>query len=251
MRLNPVLAGLATYPFVRLDEARDAAVARGATVIDFGAGEPREETPPFLRRAVAEAIELEPVSSYPKAAGLPELRAAISGWLGRRFGVAVDPGTEVVPTFGSKEAIFHLAQVVGGAGARVAVTTPAYPVPARGAAFAGADVVELPLEARRGWLPDLDAVDWEGVSVLWLNSPNNPTAVAAPLDLFERAAALARAHGFVLACDEAYSELWFEGEPPHSALEAGDRRTSSSSTRSPSARRCPATDSASRPATPS
>jgi succinyldiaminopimelate transaminase len=221
VRLNPVLAGLATYPFVRLDEAREAALARGAQVIDFGAGEPREETPPFLRRAVAEAIELEPVSSYPKAAGLPELRAAIAGWLGRRFGVAVDPDTEVVPTFGSKEAIFHLAQVVGGAGSRVAVTTPAYPVPARGAAFAGAEVVELVLDRDHGWLPDLDAVDWDGVSVLWLNSPNNPTAVAAPPELFERAAALAREHGFVVACDEAYSELWFEGEPPHSALEAG------------------------------
>ena len=224
MRLNPVLAGLATYPFVRLDEARDAALARGAQVIDFGAGEPREETPAFLRRAVAEAIELEPVSSYPKAAGLPELRLAIAGWLGRRFGVAIDPDTAVVPTFGSKEAIFHLAQVVGGRGSRVAVTTPAYPVPARGAAFAGAEVVELALEPARGWLPDLDAVEWEGVSVLWLNSPNNPTAVAAPLELFERAAALARAHGFVVACDEAYSELWFEGEPPHSALEVGDHR---------------------------
>ncbi len=221
MRLNPVLTGLATYPFVRLDEARDAVLARGATVLDFGAGEPREETPPFLRRAVAEAIELEPVSRYPKAAGLPELRVAIADWLDRRFGVALDPDAQIVPTFGSKEAIFHLAQVVGGAGARVAVTTPAYPVPARGAAFAGAEVVELPLEPARGWLPDLDAVDWDGVSVLWLNSPNNPTAVAAPVDLFERAAARARAHGFVLACDEAYSELWFEGDAPHSALEAG------------------------------
>jgi succinyldiaminopimelate transaminase len=223
MRLSPVLAGMATYPFVRLDEAKAAALARGAQVIDLGAGEPREETPPFIRRAVADAIEAEPVSGYPKAEGLPALRAAIAAWVRTRFGAQLDPVTEVVPTLGSKEAIFSLAQVVGGPGARIAVTTPGYPVPARGALFAGADVVELRLDPDRGWLPDLDAVDWDGVAILWLNSPNNPTAVAAPLEFYERAAALARAHGFVLACDEAYSELWFAGNPPGSALQLGDR----------------------------
>jgi succinyldiaminopimelate transaminase len=223
MRLSSVLTGLPTYPFVRLDEAKAAALVRGAQVIDFGAGEPREETPPFIRRAVAEAIEAEPVSGYPKADGLPALRAAISTWVETRFGAALDPDTEVVPTLGSKEAIFGLAQVVGGPGARIAVTTPGYPVPARGALFAGADVVELRLEAANGWLPDLDAVDWEGIAILWLNSPNNPTAVAAPLEFYERAAALARAHGFVLACDEAYSELWFDGDPPASVLQVSDR----------------------------
>jgi succinyldiaminopimelate transaminase len=223
MRLSPVLTGLGTYPFVRLDEAKAAALARGVQVIDFGAGEPREETPPFIRRAVAEAIEAEPVSGYPKAEGLPALRVAIAAWVQTRFGAELDPDAEVVPTLGSKEAIFGLAQVVGGPGARIAVTTPGYPVPARGALFAGADVMELRLDPARGWLPDLDAVDWDGVAILWLNSPNNPTAAAAPLELYEQAAALARAHGFVLACDEAYSELWFAGEAPASALQVPDR----------------------------
>jgi len=223
VRLSPVLTGLGTYPFVRLDEAKAAALGRGAAVIDFGAGEPREETPPFIRRAVAEAIEAEPVSGYPKADGLPALRAAIATWVERRFGTTLDPDGEVVPTLGSKEAIFGLAQVVGGPGARIAVTTPGYPVPARGALFAGADVVELRLDAANGWLPDLDAVDWDGIAILWLNSPNNPTAVAAPLEFYERAAALARAHGFVLACDEAYSELWFSGDAPASVLQVSDR----------------------------
>jgi aspartate/methionine/tyrosine aminotransferase len=225
MRLSPVLAGLATYPFVRLDEAKAAALARGVEVIDFGAGEPREETPAFIRRAVAEAIEAEPVSGYPKAEGLPALRAAIAEWVGRRFGARLDPDTEVVPTLGSKEAIFHLAHVVGGPGARVATTTPGYPVPARGAMFAGAGVLELRLEPERGWQPDLEDVDWDGVAILWLNSPNNPTAATASLELYERAAGLARAHGFVLACDEAYSELWFAGDPPVSALQVADRRS--------------------------
>ncbi|MEA2325011.1 MAG: N-succinyldiaminopimelate aminotransferase, partial [Solirubrobacteraceae bacterium] len=87
----------------------------------------------------------------------------------------------------------------------------------------GAEVLQLRLEAEHGWLPDLDAVDLKGVAVLWLNSPNNPTAATAPLEFYERAAALARAHGFVLACDEAYSELWFAGDPPVSALQVADR----------------------------
>jgi len=223
VRLSRVLAGLPTYPFVRLDEAKQAALARGIDVIDLGAGEPREETPAFIRRALAEAVEAMPVLGYPKVAGLPELRAVIAAWVERRFGAHLDPDTEIVPTLGSKEAIFGLAQVVGGPGARIAVTTPGYPVPARGAVFAGAaDVIELRLDVEHGWLPDLDAVDWDGVAILWLNSPNNPTAVAAPLAFYERAAALARAHGFVLACDEAYSELWFAGDPPASALQVPD-----------------------------
>ena len=108
------------------------------------------------------------------------------------------PTTEIVPTLGSKEAIFHLAQVVAARGDRVVVTTPGYPVPDRGALFAGAEVVEVPLDPARGWQPDLDAVDWDGVALLWLNFPNNPTAATAPLDAAtSAAAALAREHDFV------------------------------------------------------
>jgi succinyldiaminopimelate transaminase len=222
VRLNPVLAGMASYPFVRLGEAKRAVAARGLQVIDFGVGEPREETPAFIRRALARALDAEPVSSYPLAEGLPELREAVAAWVGRRFGASLDPDAEIVPTMGSKEAIFHLAQIVAGRGDRVAITAPAYPVYSRGALFAGAEPVDVPLDPARGWLPDLDAVDWDGVALLWLNYPNNPTAATATLELYERAAALARAHGFVLASDEAYSELWFDGDPPVSALQIGD-----------------------------
>ena len=223
MRLSPVLTGLGTYPFVRLAEARRAAQADGADVIDFGVGEPREETPAFIRRALAEAIEAEPVSAYPSADGLPETRAAIAAWTRRRFGAPLDADTEVVPTLGSKEAVFSLAQIVGGPGAAVGVPTPGYPVPARGAAFAGAHTVDVPLSASRDWLPDLDALP-DDLALLWLNYPNNPTGARAPLAFLERAQQLALSRGFVLACDEAYSELWFAGEPPHSALELADRR---------------------------
>ena len=222
MRVNPVLAGMASYPFVRLAEAKQAVAARGVHVIDFGVGEPREETPAFIRRALARALDAEPVSSYPLAPGLPELREAVAAWVARRFGATVDPDAEVVPTMGSKEAIFHLAQIVAGRGDRVAIPTPAYPVYARGALFAGVEVMDVPLDPARGWLPDLQAMEWDGVALLWLNYPNNPTAATATLELYEQAAALARAHGFVLAVDEAYSELWFAGDPPVSAIQLGD-----------------------------
>jgi N-succinyldiaminopimelate aminotransferase len=219
VRLSPVLAGLGTYPFVRLEQARARLRAAGVSLIDFGMGEPREETPAFIREALAAAIT--PVAPYPSAVGLPELRAAIAAWAGRRFGVTLDPDTEVIPTLGSKEAVFALANVF--AGEVVAVPTPSYPVYDRGALFAGKTVRELPLTEANGWLPDLDAVDWSGVGVLWLNYPNNPTGARAPLDFYEHAAALAREHGFVLASDEAYSELYFAGEPPLSALQIADR----------------------------
>jgi len=111
---------------------------------------------------------------------------------------------------------------VAARGDRVAIPTPAYPVYARGALFAGVEVVDVALDPARGWLPDLEAVDWDGVALLWLNYPNNPTAATATLDLYEQTAALARAHGFLLAVDEAYSELWFAGDPPVSALQLGD-----------------------------
>jgi len=220
MRLSPVLTGLKTYPFVRLTEAARRLAASGVDVINFGVGEPREETPAFIREALKEA--LDPLSTYPQAEGLPELRDAIAAWAGRRFGVALDGERHVVPTFGSKEAVFLLAQVL--AGDVVLVPQPSYPVYERGAVFAGKRVVELPLHAP-GFLPDLDAVPadvWARTAILWLNYPNNPTAATAPLELYERAAELARQHDFVVASDEAYSELYFGAEPPVSALQVSD-----------------------------
>ncbi len=223
MKPSPVLASLRTYPFVHLTDAKRRLVERGVPVLDFGVGEPREDTPAFIRERLAAA--LEPRSTYPLAEGLPVLRSAVADWIARRFGRALDPDTEVLPTLGSKEAIFHLAQVVGGD--LVAVTTPGYPVAERGAAFAGKQVIELSLEAGRGFLPDLGAVDaatWDRTAILWLNYPNNPTAATAPLELYEQAAAIAREHDVVVASDEAYSEIYFGPEPPASALQVADRR---------------------------
>ncbi|MCW3039026.1 MAG: aminotransferase class I/II-fold pyridoxal phosphate-dependent enzyme [Solirubrobacterales bacterium] len=215
--LNPVLEGLKVYPFTRLSSAARELRAQGVDVIDFGIGEPREDTPAFLRQAVADAIT--PQSPYPLAEGLPELRGAIATWAASRFGVGLDPATQIVPTLGAKELIFGLAQILGPGA--VAVTVPGYPVAARGALFGGRQVVELPLTAERDFLPDLRALP-DGVALLWLNYPNNPTAATAPLAFYEEAAVLARERGFVLASDEAYSELSFVDELPASALQVSD-----------------------------
>ena len=139
MRVSPILSAQTTYPFVRLEQAKRAARARGIELIDFGMGDPIEPTPEFIQRALADALPL--TAGYPRAPGLPELREAIAGWLARRFGVEVDPGREVIPTLGSKEAIFSFAQVaVDGERGKdlVLCPDPAYPVYERGALFAGA-----------------------------------------------------------------------------------------------------------------
>jgi acetylornithine aminotransferase len=218
--LSPVLADLAQYPFTRLDEWKADATGRGIELIDFGMGDPREVTPAFIREALLASVE--PVSSYPRASGLPELRTALAGWIDRRFGVTVDQA-ELVPTLGSKEAIFSFAQVALGEKNAVAIPEPAYPVYERGALFAGGRVITIPLREGNGWLPDLDAFDaWDEIALFWVCYPNNPTGAVAPLSFYEELAARAREHGFLVCSDEAYSELWFD-EPPVSAVQVADR----------------------------
>ncbi len=221
MPLSPILEAQATYPFVRLDEAKARVAAAGVELIDFGMGEPREPTPAFIRQALVEA--LEEISPYPRAVGLPELKESVANWIARRFGVEVDPGSEVVPTLGSKEAIFSFAQVVLSERRVVVIPEPCYPVYERGAQFAHAEPVFVPLREENGFLPDLDAIDcWDRIAAFWVNYPNNPTGAVATLEFYEELAARAREHGFWICSDEAYSELWFY-EPPVSALQARDR----------------------------
>ena len=225
MPVSPILRGQGTYPFVRLNQAAAARRAGGLDVIDFGMGDPREPTDPRIIQALRDGVRER--MGYPAALGLPELREAVAGWCGRRFGATLDPDRHVIPTLGSKEAIFSFAQVVLDLPAgrdTVVLTEPGYPVGERGALFAGARVEALSLHEDNAFLPDLDAVaaeTWTRTALLWLNYPNNPTGATAPLAFYERAAALAREHRFVLASDEAYTELWFD-TPPVSALQLDD-----------------------------
>ncbi len=224
MPLSPVLSAQGTYPFVRIDRAKREAAEAGIEILDFGQGDPREPTDPAIRQALVDGLRER--MGYPKAEGLPELRAAIAGWFERRFGVALDPDTDVIPTYGSKEAIFSFAQVAVDPPSgkdTVVVTDPGYPVPARGAAFAGARVVSLPLLEENGYHPNLEAVEgWERIALFWVNYPNNPTGATATLSFFEQLSELAREYEFLLCSDEAYSELWFT-EPPCSAFQVADR----------------------------
>ncbi len=204
-----------------LGEARAAARAAGRPLIDLGMGEPREQVPAAVREAGAAA--LASYLPYPRPGGTPELREAIAAWARRRFDRALDPEREIIPTLGSKEAIFSLAQLlVDPAAGRdlVVATVPGYPIPAAGATYAGARLLELPLREQDGFLPALDAIpdeDWGRIAVFWINYPNNPTGAAVDAAFIGGLAGRAREHGFVLASDEAYWELW-TGEPSASAL---------------------------------
>lgn len=215
---NPAFASLATYPFVRLDEAKATARAKGIRVIDFTIGDPHEETPSRIRERLLRSVPAR--SSYPPAAGTPALRAAIAGWCARRFGVQLDPEMHVLPSNGSKEAVYLIHQaVVDPRGERrvVLIPDPAYPVYEIATRFAGGEVVPVRLEPRLGFLPDLDALPADllrRTALMWINYPNNPTGALADEGFFRRAVALAREHGFWLASDEAYSEIWFDAPPP-------------------------------------
>jgi len=226
VQLNPVLTGMRPYPFLALDEARKAALASGRELIDFSVGEPHEATDAAIRETLVSAVAER--SSYPKAEGLIELKEAISAWCERRYGVVLDPQSEVMPTLGSKEAVFSLPFIAmdpGGKRDTVVVAEPAYPIPERAATLAGARVLRIPLRESNGFLPDLDEVSpptWARVAIVWVNYPNNPTAAMAPPSFYADLAERADRHGFLVASDEAYSEIYF-GEAPASALQVKDR----------------------------
>ena len=150
--LHPLLAGDTEYPFVRLERLRRQLAPPGVASINFGMGDPREETPRFIRDTLHAALPA--VSSYPATAGKPELRAACAAWMKRRYGVDLDPERHVLPANGTKEAVFTMAFAVvapGGARDTVVIPTPAYPVYEAGARYAGAQVHFAPLAARDGW----------------------------------------------------------------------------------------------------
>jgi acetylornithine aminotransferase len=228
MQVNPLVEALGAYPYNELDESKRKRHAEGLPIIDFGIGVPREPTPQFIRDALVTALEREEYSSYPLAAGIPELREAIANWVERRYGSRLDPEIEVLPTLGSKEAIYHLASLLIWAGSErdlVAVTTPGYPVAGRSTQMTGGQLVELPLDAESGWLPRIDSISpsmWQRLAVIWVNSPNNPTGAAAPLAFYEELAEHCRQHGVVLASDEAYSEIYVGDAKPASVLELSD-----------------------------
>jgi len=221
--LNPVLAQLPPYPLARMDERRRDLEGKGATIFDFGTGDPREPTDAKIRQALVAGE----VSQYPSVAGTRGLREAFCGFMRRRHGVGLDPDAEVLPAAGSKEAIFHapLAFVHPSHERRgVAYGTPGYPVYERGALFAGGEPLPVRLRKEDGFLLPAAALDPAKTRALWINYPHNPTGATATYPYLEEIASFCREHDILLFSDECYNEV-YSGDPPPSILEVTKERT--------------------------
>jgi LL-diaminopimelate aminotransferase len=219
MKLNPVLDELGDYPLAEIQDLARGMRERGEPLVDFSIGDPREPTPPFIPEALKAAVP--EISQYPTAAGLPEVRRAVASYVQRRFGVEVDPGAQVIPTSGSKEAIFTtpLAFVDGRAGDAVVFGTPGYPVFDRGSRFAGAEAIGIRLSGdfvlRAG---DIPVEVWRRTRLVWICSPHNPAGSITELDDLRDLVATCRQHGAMLLADETYVDL-YDDQPPPSALQ--------------------------------
>ncbi len=224
--MNPALERLRPYPFERL-RALLAPLAPPAHLapINLSIGEPRHPTPALLLAALAAALPA--IAQYPATRGSDALRAAIAGWLGRRYGLpAVDPQTQVLPVTGSREALFAFAQAVIDPYGRnlVVMPNPGYQIYEGAALLAGAELRYLPTTPEGGFrMPweDISAADWNRVRLVYACSPGNPTGHVMALDEWRTLFELADRHGFVIAADECYSEIYFdESRPPLGALQA-------------------------------
>lgn len=211
------LQALPPYLFVQIDRAKREAVAAGRDVINLGVGDPDRPTFAFIIEAMSQAIGDPANHRYPFDEGVPEFRAAAAAFLASRYGVVLDPGAEVLTSIGAKEAIAHLPLALVDPGEVVLVPRPGYPVYNSAAIFAGAEPVYMPLTAKNGWLPDLDAIgepEAERAKLIYVNYPNNPTAAVAPLAWYEKLIAWAKAHEVIVAADAAYNEMYFDDPPP-------------------------------------
>ncbi|MCW5640320.1 MAG: succinyldiaminopimelate transaminase [Rubrivivax sp.] len=223
--MNPLLARLHPYPFERLRElTRDITPSSAHAPISLGIGEPRHPTPAFIERALVEA--LPGLARYPATAGEPALREAFAAWLQRRYGVTVDPHTQTLPVLGSREALFAFAQVAidpTRPGATVVCPNPFYQIYEGAALLAGAQTAFANSDPARNFAADWAQVDdatWARTQLLYVCSPGNPTGAVMPLAEWQRLFELSDRHGFVIASDECYSEIWFGDEPPLGALQA-------------------------------
>lgn len=229
MRLSKRLEKIPPYLFAEIDRMIEEKKAQGVDVISFGVGDPDEPTPESLVESLSVESRKPANQRYPSYFGLPVFREAVSGWFERRFGVRLDPESEVLPLIGSKEGIAHLSLAVLDPGDCALVPEPGYPVYGMGALLADAEPYFLPLVAGNGFMPDLASVPadvLERAKVLWLNYPNNPTGAVAERGYFEEAVRFALENDLLLAHDNAYSEITYDGFVAPSVLEVeGSRDT--------------------------
>ena len=211
------LQKLPPYLFAEIDKKKKAAIAAGRDVINLGVGDPDKPTPSAIIQSLQKNAEVPSFHQYALDQGAPELRQSIAAFCKKRYGIDLDPNTEILPLIGSKEGIAHFPLAVLNPGDISLVPDPCYPVYRSSSLFAGADVYTMPLEASLGFRPDLDAIPLDVYSrarLMFLNFPNNPTGATADLPYFEKVVGLAKAHHLVIAQDAAYNEMYFDQPAP-------------------------------------
>ena len=222
MRTARRIDAIPPYLFAEIDRKVAERKAAGVDVISFGIGDPDLPTPDFVVEELARAASDPATHQYPSYFGLPSFRRAIADFYRRRFGVELDPDTQVLPLIGSKEGIAHLPWAFVDPGDQVLVTEPGYPVYEVGTILAGGQPVHLPLTAEDGWFPDFAAVDPSTApeaKLLWLCYPSNPTGAVATAEQLEAAVRFAADRDLLLAYDNAYSEITYDGFVAPSVLE--------------------------------
>ncbi len=216
------MSALPLYFYAELNKTLARLRAAGVDLIRLDAGSPDLPPAPFIVQALQRSAENPNHHGYMPYGGTPEYRAAWAEFYGRRFGVELDPQTEVLGLIGSKEGIFNLTLAYVNPGDVVLVPDPGYATYVNAALFAGGEVVYLPLLAENKFLPDLRAIPVDTLrraKLMWLNYPNNPTGAVAPPEFFAEAIALARAHNFIVAHDAPYTEVTFDGYRAPSLLQ--------------------------------
>lgn len=216
------------YLAEQLYEKKRALLAAGKPVYDFSVGDPKLPTDPKIIAALKNG--LPEVSQYPRIVGIDEFREAVGDWIQRRFSVATNVNDQILPSTGSKEAIFHAPLAFidrSQRRRRVIYGTPAYPVYGRGALFAGGIPTPVALERETGYRLEpwaLDAATIDETAMMWINYPHNPTAATVDLAYLERVAAFCRERDIILCSDECYVDMYLGDQPPPSALQAADVR---------------------------
>jgi len=233
--MNPLLSHLQPYPFERLRQLFANVTPNPALrPISLGMGEPKHPTPKFIQQAMVDSIVSTPsgLAAYPATAGEPQLREAFVHWLKQRYGLDVNPATQVLPVNGSREALFALTQTIvnprpTGSSAEqapvVVCPNPFYQIYEGAALLAGAQPYFVPSDPARNFAQDWDSVPeavWARTQLLIVCSPGNPTGAVMPLTEWKKLFALSDRFGFVIASDECYSEIYFRDEPPLGGMEA-------------------------------
>jgi LL-diaminopimelate aminotransferase len=214
MRPSKRLERIPPYLFAQLERKIADKKAQGIDVISLGIGDPDTPTPALVVDALRDAVTDPGTHQYPSNRGREEFRQSVTSFYDRRFGVQIDPATEVIPALGAKECIFNLNVAFLDPGEAALAADPGYPVYTGGPLLAGAEAVLMPLLPERGFAPDLSAIsaeDRERARLMYLNYPNNPTGAIAPDGLFEEAVEFAREHDILVVHDASYTETTFDG----------------------------------------